>query len=337
MHGYPALPRTHPLDVLKLMASKYDKFRRMLMWEPRGHQNMFGALLLPPSRPDTRFGVVFMDSGSYLKMCVHGLIGVTVAAVETGHISECEANQPLRVETPAGIVSVRFERRPGLGIEVAVRNVTAFCADTDLTVEVDGKQFPVDVVYSGNFFALVKAADLRLHLEPGDLAEITRVGLAIRDAINQHRQFVHPEQPEIAGVALVEVYEDLSNPPPHARNVVVFGSGQIDRSACGTGTCAKMALLHSRGALQLGEEFVHEGIVGTRFRGRLLEQNHVGEFSGVVPEVTGAAYVTGIQQFVVDPSDPLRAGFTLCDERVQLQRARVAHRDSETTKQLPFR
>ena len=189
MHGYPALPRTHPLDVLKLMASEYDEFRRMLMWEPRGHQNMFGALLLPPSRPDTRFGVVFMDSGSYLKMCVHGLIGVTVAAVETGHIPESEAKQPLRVETPAGIVSIRFERRPGLGIEVAVRNVTAFCADTDLMVEVDGQEFPVDVVYSGNFFALVKAADLGLHLEPGDLAEITRVGLAIRDAINQHRQF----------------------------------------------------------------------------------------------------------------------------------------------------
>lgn len=314
------------------MASKHDKFRRMLMWEPRGHQNMFGALLLPPSRPDTRFGVVFMDSGSYLKMCIHGLMGVTVAAVETGYISESEANQPLRVETPAGIVSVRFERRAGLGIEVTVRNVTAFCAKTDLTVQVDGQELPVDVVYSGNFFALVKAADLGLRLVPGELAEITRVGLAIRDAINQHRQFVHPEQPQIAGVALVEVYEDLSNPPPHARNVVVFGSGQIDRSACGTGTCAKMALLHSRGALQLGEEFVHEGIVGTRFRGRLLEQKHVGEFPGVVPEVTGAAYVTGIQQFVVDPSDPLRAGFTLCDRTAcSPQYARVTDKDSETT------
>jgi len=311
MHGYPALARTHPLDILKLMASEYDKFRRMLMWEPRGHQNMFGDLLLPPSRPDTRFGVVFMDSGGYLKMCVHGLIGVTVAAVETGYISESEANQLLKVETPAGVVAVRFERKPGLGIEVTVRNVTAFCADTDLIVDLDGQETPVDVVYSGNFFALVKAANVGLRLEPGSLAEITRIGLAIRDAINQHREFVHPEQPEIAGVALVEIYEDSHNPPPHARNVVVFGSGQIDRSACGTGTCAKMALLHSRGRLQIGEEFVHEGILGTRFRGRLLEEKCVGGFVGVVPEVTGSAFVTGIQQFVVDPSDPLRAGFTL--------------------------
>jgi proline racemase len=272
---------------------------------------MFGAVLLPPSRPDVKFGVVFMDGGGYLTMCGHGLIGVTVAAVETGLISEAEANQLINVETPAGVVAVRFERKSGLGIEVTLRNVTSYCADTDLIVQVDGKESRVDVAYGGNFYALVRAADAGLQLTPAFLPEIIQRGLAIRDAINHHKQFIHPDHPDIAGVALVEFYEDSQNAPPHARNVVVFGAGQADRSPCGTGTCARMALLYTQGKLKIGEEFVNQGIVGTRFRGRLIEERRVGSFSGAVPEITGSAFVTGIHQFVVDPSDPFGAGFTL--------------------------
>ncbi len=314
IHGYPALPRTDPQAITKLLAAEYDSLRRMLLWEPRGHKDMFGALLLPPSQPDTRLGVVFMHTGGYLPMCVHGLMGAVVAAVESGYVTENDSNKPLKVETPVGIVQVRFARKAGVGLEVTVRNVTCFAVEFDLEVKVGEQRVRVDVAYGGNFFALVEASALGLSVDTRYVPELRRAGMAIRRAVNEQKKFTHPEQPDITGVELVEISEEARNSRAHARNVVVFGPGQIDRSPCGTGTGAKMALLYSRGKLQLGQKFLHESILGTIFSGQLVEEQQVGPFRGVVPEITGTAFITAIQQFVADPLDPLREGFLLDSE-----------------------
>ena len=204
-----------------------------------------------------------------------------------------------------------FARQPGVGLEVAVRNVACFAVESDIQVQLGTRRVRVDVAYGGNFFALVEATDLGLSVDPQYATELAQAGIAIRDAINKEKKFAHPEQPQISGVALVEISQPPRHPRAHARNVVVFGRRQLDRSPCGTGTCAKMALLYSRGQLRLGEEFIQESILGTIFSGRLVAEQNVGPYRGVVPEITGSAFVTGIQQFVLDPFDPLREGFLL--------------------------
>jgi len=277
---------------------------------------MFGAVLLPPSEPDTQFGVVFMDTGGYLPMCIHGMIGVVVAAVESGQLSERNLSEPLKIETPAGTVSVRVESRDHSGLEVTVRNVPCFVVESDLEVSIGSRKVRADVVYSGNFCALVEASQLGLSVHPRHLSDFIELGMAIRRAIDQQKKFVHPEQneDEVTGVDLVEFTESPLNSQAHSRNVVVFGAGQIDRSPCGTGTCAKMALLHKRGRLPLGQEFIQEGILGTVFSGRLIEERNIGRYRGVIPEITGTAFVTALQQIVADCRDPLCDGFLLGPE-----------------------
>lgn len=309
IHGYPNLPRTHPLTIKKLLAAEHDNLRRMLMWEPRGHQDMFGAVLLPPSQPDTQLGVVFMHTGGYLTACIHGTIGVIVAAVESGYIPEGQSNHPLKVETPSGIVLARFQRRAGQGLEVTVRNVASYVAESNMEVRHNGHCIRADVVYAGSFFAIVQASDIGLRVESGCIGDLIQAGVAIRTAINQEKSFTHPDEPDLAGVDLVEITDEPSNPRAHARNVVIFGPGQFDRSPCGTGTCARMTLLHRQGKLRLGQEFIHESILGTLFCGRIVEEQKVGPFPAVIPEITGTAFITATQQFVADPLDPLREGF----------------------------
>jgi proline racemase len=285
---------------------------------------MFGAVLLPASQPGTDFGVVFMDTGGYLPMCIHGMIGVVVAAVESGQLSVDSPSKLLKIETPAGIVSVRFRSQDHLGLEVTVRNVPCFVAESDLEVSVGSRKVRVDLVYSGNSCALVEASQVGLNIHPQYLSDFIEAGTAIRCAVDQQKKFVHPEQEHDggSGVDLVEFTESPLNSHPHSRSVVVFGAGQIDRSPCGTGTCAKMALLYSRGKLALGQEFIQEGILGTTFTGRLVEEQKIGYYHGVVPEVTGSAFVTAIQQIVLDCRDPLCEGFLLGRESEFAPKAR---------------
>lgn len=320
VHGYPALPALHPRAIVRLLLEKHDHLRRMLMWEPRGHQDMFGCLLLPPTRASAQFGLVFMDTAGYLNMCVHGTIGAVVAALESGYISEALSQKSFDVEVPAGSVNVRFCRKAGYGVEVTVRNVPAFVLDEDFVVEAKGRQIRSAIVYSGNMFALVDARQIGLAVQPDNLQELTDLGVAIRTAINQQKSFVHPNDPEISGVELVEFSEELDGSIAHVRNVVVFGRGQVDRSPCGSGTCAKMALLYSRGELKKQTEFIAQSVVGTLFHSRIVGSKKVGGVDTIVPEVSGTAFITGIQQFVADPADPLREGFLLSSRTLVMRK-----------------
>lgn len=296
------------------LQEEYDSIRTVLMHEPRGHAGMFGAMLMAPADPEADLGVVFMDTGGYLAMCGHGSIGAIAAALATGALERREPETIVVLDTPAGLVRARVETEGGGVGRIAVENVPAFLWRSDAEITLGSRRLHVDIAFGGNFFALVPAHRLGLTVEPCRLRDLVQQGMEIRAAIDEQLEVVHPLEPHIDSVDLVEIYDEEPEEGIDCRNVVVFGDGQVDRSPCGTGTSAKMAALYAAGRLALGEPFVNQSIIGSCFTGRLLREESVGGFSAVVPEIAGHAYVTGLQQFVIDPDDPLKAGFQLTSE-----------------------
>ena len=293
-----------------LLMEKYDYIRTTLMHEPRGHANMFGAIITEPIHPDAHMGVVFMDSGGYLAMCGHGSIGVATAALEMGLVPCQEPETEVVMDTPAGLVRARVRVEDGRTCNVTITMVPSYLERSQVKLEVPGVgDILTDIAFGGNFFALVDAHQLGLPIHLKCLPELIQKGMAIRRAANEQISIQHPLEPQINTIDLVEIYEDLPGPELGHRNVVVFGQGQVDRSPCGTGTCAMMATLHANMRLGLKETFVNESILGTRFTGRLLRQEQISSLMAVVPEIVGSANVTGFQQFVVDVNDPLKIGF----------------------------
>ena len=293
------------------LQERYDHIRTTLMHEPRGHADMFGAILMAPASAEADLGVVFMDTGGSLPMCGHGSIGAVTAALATGLVPIQEPETVVVMDTPAGLVRARAHVKDGEVSHVAVQNVPALLYRGDAELELESGSMSVDISFGGNFFALVPASRLGLSVAQTHLPELTRRGMEILEAVNQQFEVVHPTETHIDTVDLVEIYEDRPEDGLDCRNVVIFGEAQADRSPCGTGTCAKMAALYAEGRLGLEEPFVNESILGTRFTGRLLRETQVGEFNAVIPEIAGSAFVTGFQQFVVDSNDSLRSGFLL--------------------------
>jgi len=294
-------------EVKVQMQSKHDWFRRFVMREPRGHNDMFGAVLFPPKRKGCDLGVVFMDNGGYLDMCGHGIIGVITCAVQMGII---KPKPEIMIDTPAGTVKTRIQRRRRRVKSVSFENVPAFKFRTT-EVENAGRSIPVDIAFGGNVFAHVYARDVGIKIEPENKNEIIDLGMKILDAINSREKIVHPEHPGINTVQEAQFSGPPKSKGAHAQNVVIFGKGQMDRSPCGTGTCAKMAILHSEGKLGIGDWFVHESIIRTKIKGRLLAETKVAEYDAVIPEIVGSAYITGFNRLVHDAKDPLADGFLL--------------------------
>lgn len=290
-------------------AENRDYIRRMLMFEPRGHQDMFGAVITEPTSRKADIGVIFMDSGGYLDMCGHGSMGVVTVILETGiiQISNKNFEKTVFLDTPAGIIMARAKLENGRATQVTIRNVPSFlCAR--LTINIEGfKNLPITIAYGGNYFALVKADDLGLKITLSHLKRIKEYGLEIREKLNSEEKILNPISGKQVKVELVEFYHE-GNPP---RNVVVFGAGQIDRSPCGTGTCAKMAYLHAQNELQPGSLYTYESILGNKFEGNIVKEKQVGQVTTIIPEVTGSAYITGFQNFVASDDDPYKTGFSV--------------------------
>ncbi len=298
LSGFPPIPGGTMEERRRWLARNADDFRKFLLQEPRGHADMFGALVTPPSSPEADFGVIFLDNGGYLRMCGHGTIGVATALAALGWTPKEE----IVLDTPSGLVRCRIHRRGGEVAAVTFRNVPSFYLGT-----VEWKGFEVHIAYGGNLFALVDVRSLGVELERGSLPQLVSLGLSIRDELNSHHRFQHPETAWELQVELVEFYEE-GDPP---RNAVVFGRGQVDRSPCGTGTCAKMAFLHAHGLLQVGEEYRYRSILDTEFVGRIVEETKVGGRRAIVPEVTGTAHIVGFGHLVHAEGDPFPEGFSL--------------------------
>lgn len=293
------------------MSTNLDFVRKMLLWEPRGHRDIFGAIITEPTSDDADSGVIFMDSGGYLNMCGHGSIGVVTVLVETGMI-RCENStkkqlKEIILDSPAGKIFARAKIENGKVTDVAIRNVPSFFYSLTSIKVKSMVDVPIDIAYGGNFFALINAKSLNTKIERKRIRELIEVGLDNRETVNNEIDIFHPATRKRKEVDLVEIFEETSPP----RNIVIFGSGQVDRSPCGTGTCAKMAMLHAHNMLKVGQQYKYRSIIGTEFYGKIAKETSVGSYKAIVPEITGSAYIIGIQQFVIDEEDPFKYGFEL--------------------------
>jgi proline racemase len=309
--GVPALPGSTMLERKLRFEAERDDLRLLLMREPRGHGAMSGAILQPATRPDADWGVLYIEVSGCLPMCGHGTIGVATVLVETGMVEVSEPETTIRLDAPAGLVEARVRVEEGRAGEVTIRNVPAFLHERDASVDVPGLgRVDYDLAFGGNFYALVDAASVGLAPTPEHAPELIDAGLAIMAAIEAARSPVHPEDDRIRGCRHVVLHAPGTD-GAHARAATAIHPGWLDRSPCGTGTSARMAQLHARGTLAIGADFVNESVIGTRFTGRAVEETTVGGRPAIVPEITGRAWITGIGQYLLDPTDPFPAGFRL--------------------------
>ncbi|WP_022881474.1 proline racemase family protein [Gryllotalpicola ginsengisoli] len=286
-----------------------DGLRHFLMDEPRGHAAMSGAILQPPTRPDADWGVLYIEVSGFLPMCGHGTIGVATALVEAGMVEVVEPVTSIRLDTPAGLVIARVAVSDGHADAVTIENVPAFAERLDAVVDVPGLgEVPYSLAFGGNFYAMVELDAVGLPFDRARQRDILDAGLKIMAAINDTDA---PHHPTIDGVDHCHHVEFLApgSDARYSRHAMAIHPGWFDRSPCGTGTSARMAELWARGELPLQTDFVNESFIGSRFTGRLIATTTVGEKAAVVPTITGRAWVTGLNQYVLDPSDPFPHGF----------------------------
>ena len=309
--GIGVIPGDSMFERRRYFLEHLDHVRKLLMYEPRGHASMSGAILQPPTLPDADFGVLFIEVSGCLPMCGHGTMGVATVLVETGMVEVTEPVTTIRLETPAGLVVADVAVEDGAAMSVTLRNVPSFCVATDRIVAVPGfGEVRYDVAYGGNFYAIVELDELGLPFDRARKGDLLHAGLEIMGAINASAPPVHPENPEIAGVHHVYLAAPGSD-ARHSRHAMAIHPGWFDRSPCGTGTSARMAQLHARGLLPLDQDFRNDSFIGTTFIGRLVEETQVGGVPAVVPTITGRAWVTGTAQYMLDPRDPFPEGFEL--------------------------
>ena len=309
--GVGPIPGATMLERKLHFEAELDDLRLLLMREPRGHAAMSGAILQPPTRPDADWGVLFIEVSGCLPMCGHGTIGVATVLVETGMVTVTEPETVVRLDTPAGLVEARVAVRDGRARSVWLRNVPSFLHAADREIEVPGiGRLRCDVAFGGNFYALLPAAAAGVEVEPEQAGTLIERGLAIMAAVNAADRPVHPEDARIAGCAHV-VFHAPGRDGGGARSATAIHPGWLDRSPCGTGTSARLAQLHARGELAVGEEWVNESVLGTRFTGRVVAETTVAGRPAIVPEISGRAWVTGMGQYLLDAEDPFPAGFTL--------------------------
>lgn len=307
--GVPALKGETILDRRREMLEQHDAIRRALMWEPRGHADMYGAILTDSVSEQADYGILFMHNEGYSTMCGHGIIAVTTILIEEGlhHVNGSQAT--IGYDSPAGFIEARAEVNDGGRVtRVAFTNVPSFVFASGLKVETSYGEVQASVVFGGAFYALIDAEAVGLKVEPGQIDELRRYGMEVKHGVEAQMQVVHPLEPGLTGI-----YGSIICGEPSSEvdglNVTIFADGEVDRSPCGTGTAARLAWLHATGVLDIGQPFVHESIVGGRFTGTVLETATVGDIPAIIPEIAGRAFITGHHQFTIDPEDPFADGF----------------------------
>ena len=310
--GVQNIPGSSMAEKKSYFIEHLDSVRKVLTLEPRGDAELIGAVLTTPVNEESDLGVMFFDSLGFEGMCGHGTIGIVTTLIETGQITPVHPFTEVRLDTVTGTVEARAKvDHEGNVSEVTIRNVPCFVYMQDAQVDFEGGKVLTDIVYGGNFFAILPVERLGMELVPSNVGKLVERGIAFRDAAREQLEISHPTESDINPLHGVEMYVDNPSPGVHARNIMTFAQHSFDRSPCGTGTSARLALLHAQGRLGVGEEFIHESILGTVFRSRIVEESRVDGYPAIIPEVTGSAYLTGSHQFYIDSRDPLKEGFLL--------------------------
>ncbi|MGH2560611.1 MAG: proline racemase family protein [Thermomicrobiales bacterium] len=303
--GLPPLAGATMLERRRWMRENLDVVRRILLWEPRGHADMYGAVLTPPVSPDADYGVLFLTNEGYSTMCGHGVIALTTALIETGAV----ANTVVTYDSPAGLIRARATMADDRVTAVAFENVPAFRLTKGFEIDTSRGTLPVDVCFGGAFYALVDAAALGVEVRRERVAELIALGMEIKHAVEAAIVVRHPDEPELRGIYGTIISDAPHLTGSHGRNVTIFAESEVDRSPCGTGTSAKLANLYADGKIRAGEPYVHESVIDTIFTGKVLGESEVGGLPAVATEISGRGFLTGFHTFVVDPDDPIRDGF----------------------------
>ena len=324
--GMPHVPGDTMLAKAQYLEQHLDHIRKRMLNEPRGNPPLCCNVILPPCHPSADIGFVIMEHVEYPGMSGSNTICTATAALETGILPMVEPVTTFTMEAPAGLIEVRAECRDGKVTSVTFRNVPAFAVELDRPVEVPTLgTVKVDVAYGGMFYAITDATQFGLRLTPDEGADITRITEIVKVAAAEQIPVTHPEIPAFTGITIAQLSGPAHDPTNSMRNAVTLSTGVLDwdrpstwtgvldRSPCGTGTSARMATLHARGLLRAGDDFRHEGILGTIFTGRIVEETTVGPYSAIVPTITGSGWITGFAQYVVDPTDPFPNGWTVGD------------------------
>jgi 4-hydroxyproline epimerase len=311
--GAPRLEGANMVEKRAHFLKEYDWIHTGLMFEPRGHDMMSGTILYPPTREDADIAFLFIETSGCLPMCGHGTIGTVTMALERGLVTPREPGV-LRIDTPAGLVTATYERNGDHIDSVRIRNVPAYLHAAGLTAEVEGLgEVRADIAYGGNFYAIIDPQDAFSDLSAVNPSDILRWSPKLRAAFAAKYDVVHPENPAINGISHVLWTGKPTHPEAHAKNAVFYGDKAIDRSPCGTGTSARMAQWAARGLLQPGDDFVHESIIGTLFRGRVEAATTIANHKAIIPSIAGWARMTGYNTIFIDDRDPLARGFEVKD------------------------
>ena len=309
--GGPALRGASMSERRQDFLARFDWIRTGLMFEPRGHDMMSGAILYPPTRADCDVGVLYIETSGCLPMCGHGTIGTVTFALERGLVQP-RNDGVLKLETPAGLVEALYQKEGPYVSSVRIRNVASYLAAEGVSADCPGLgNLRVDIAYGGNFYAIVEPQPGYGDLDDIGPAGVLRLSSGFRRAINRVVEVVHPEDPTIRGVSHILWTGKPKSEEADARNAVFYGDKAIDRSPCGTGTSARMAQLTARGELKAGDDFVHESIIGSLFRGRVERLTKLGERPAIVPSIEGWARMTGLNTIFIDERDPYAHGFQL--------------------------
>ncbi len=309
--GVEPIPGSSMFERREYARVHLDDLRRFLMYEPRGHHAMSGAILMPPSDPRADLGVLFIEVTGFLPMCGHGTIGVCTVAVERRLVTVTEPETTILLDTPAGLVRARVAVHDGRAKSVTLTNVPSFLAMRDARVDVPGLgALSFDLAYGGNFYAIVRAEDAGLTLAMEEANEVVARGMRIMEAVSEQHAFAHPQEHRIAELRHVLFTAPPERPHNDARGAIVLYPGQLDRSPCGTGTSARMAQRYARGEQRLGVEFAHESFLGTTFYGSLVEEIELSPgIRAVIPTIRGSAWITGEARYLLAPDDPFPHGF----------------------------
>ena len=310
--GMDPLPGATMQNKREYFMAHYDHIRLLLTREPRGHRDMFAACVTEPVTSGARFGLIYMDARRYPYLCGHATMGAVMTMIEAGVIDPDGDDMEVIVDTPSGPMQATAYMHNGRVESVAIRMVPSFVYRDNETLSVsEFGQLKVATVCVGGFFVMVSTDQIGLDFSPPNRPRLKKLGMKLIHEANQQLTVRHPTRPEVKTVDVTEFYDPSSDAQGNGKGMVILGEGHMDRSPCGTGTAAKMTLLHHRGQFGVGDTYMNTSPLGTTFQGRLLEETRLGDTIAVVAEVRGSAYVTGVHDFIIDSKDPFQEGFLL--------------------------
>ena len=310
--GIPELPGDTILQKRQFVMENYDNLRKQLMWEPRGHADMYGCIITQPVSEEADFGVIFMHNEGYSSMCGHGIIAVTKVAIESGLVKIVEPRTTIKIESPAGLITTIGHIKNGKVGKVSFQNIPSYVVALDNEIEIpEYGKIKYDLAFGGAYYAFVQVKDFELTCYPNDIDQLIHVGREVKRAVSNSVQIKHPFNDELSFLYGTIFIDKPDNSDSHSRNVCIFADGEVDRSPTGTGVSGRLAIHYVKGEISIDEPIIIESVIGSKFIGKVLKETMFSQYKAIIPEITGEAFITGKHEFTIDPDDSIQGGVFL--------------------------